>query len=80
MSDQQARKAANIVIGLVAFGAAYYLMRSPDSRRKAWQFARMAVRASGALLIAEARKAWQQDEPRDGLEASPDSAVRRHAI
>lgn len=58
MRQQQAEKAANIVIGLAALGAAYFILRSPSARRTARQVVKTALGAAGPWLVAEAQRAW----------------------
>jgi hypothetical protein len=54
MTQQQAERVANIVLGLAAAGAGYYILKTPQLRRIAWGLLRTAVVGSGpAWLIAE---------------------------
>lgn len=65
MTEDQARTAANILIGAAAIGAAYYILRTPSLRRLAWQLARTAlVTSAPAWLMREAQQAWQESERR----------------
>ena len=59
MTEQQAERVANVVIGLAVAGAAYYVLKTPQLRRAAWGLLRTAVASSGpAWLIAETRRGW----------------------
>ena len=59
MTEQQAERIANLVLGLAAAGAAYYVLKTPQLRRVVWQAARNAVAAAGpAWLASETRRAW----------------------
>jgi hypothetical protein len=59
MTEQQAERVANVVIGLAVAGAAYYVLKTPQLRRIAWRLLRTAVASSGpAWLIAETRRGW----------------------
>jgi hypothetical protein len=59
MTEQQAERVANVVIGLAVAGAAYYVLKTPQLRRIAWGLLRTAVAGSGpAWLIAETKRGW----------------------
>lgn len=59
MTEQQAERVANVILGLAAAGAAYYILKTPQLRRTAWGLLRKAVAVSGpAWLIAETRRGW----------------------
>jgi hypothetical protein len=59
MTEPQAERLANVMIGLAAIAAAYYVLKTPSLRRMAWRLARTAVTASGpAWLVAETRRGW----------------------
>ena len=58
MTERQAETIANIVIGVAAVSAVYYVVKSPEARRTLWQAARGAFAASGPWLAAEARRGW----------------------
>lgn len=58
MTQEQAEKTANILIGAAALGAAYFVLRNPALRRKAWQIARTAMIAAGPAAFTEARRVW----------------------
>jgi len=63
MTETQARTVANVMMGVAAVGAAAYVLSTPSLRRKAWQIVRLAVAAAGPVLLAEARRAWQDSGP-----------------
>lgn len=67
MTESSAEKVANIAIGVVAVGAAYYVLRTPHLRRLAWRL--------GVAALTGTIPAWVSREIRDGWEASGRSAV-----
>jgi len=59
MTERQAERLANIVIGVAAAGAAFYILKTPSLRRMASGLARNAMAGSGpAWLLAETRRGW----------------------
>ena len=59
MTEDRAEQIANVLIGVAAVGAAFYILKTPSLRRMAWGLARTAVTASGpAWLLAETRRGW----------------------
>ena len=59
MTERQAERLANIVLGVAAAGAAFYILKTPSLRRMAWGLARTALTGSGpAWLLAETRRGW----------------------
>ena len=69
MTQSSAEKIANVVLGVAAIGAAYYIVKTPHLRRMAW---RLTV-----VTIAGTLPAWIRQEIRAGWEASaqtPDTA------
>ncbi len=59
MTEETARKVANVAIGVAAVGAAYFVARTPPLRRMALGLAMTAL--TGALpawLAREAQHAW----------------------
>jgi uncharacterized protein (DUF2236 family) len=67
MTDDNARKIANVILGAAVIGAAYYIVKTPPLRRLAWRLALTA--ATGTLpawFSRELRQAWTESErPRD---------------
>jgi hypothetical protein len=63
MTEEQARKTADILIGAAAVGAAYFILRNPALRRMVWQLARTALVATAPAVVAEARRAWAEGAP-----------------
>ena len=60
MTERQAEKVANVLIGVALAGAAVYVLKTPALRRMAWGLARNALAGGGpAWLLAETRRAWQ---------------------
>jgi hypothetical protein len=69
MTQSSAEKIANVVLGVAAVGAAYYIVKTPHLRQLAWRLT--VVTMAGTL------PAWIRQEIRAGWEASartPDSA------
>lgn len=61
MTEQTAQKMANVALGAVALGAAYYVARTPPLRRMAVRLAMTALTgAIPAWLAREAQQAWMQ--------------------
>lgn len=64
MTDEQARRTANAVLGVAAVGAASFILSNPPARRIAWQIVRTAL--AGALplwLGGELQRAWNASTP-----------------
>ena len=65
MTDAQARRTANIVLGLAAAGAAYFVLRTPSLRRPAFRLAGLALTgAIPAWLSTELQRAWAESADR----------------
>jgi hypothetical protein len=65
MTQQQAEKAATVLIGVAAVGATYYVLKTPALRRIAWQLARTAIATTvPAWMMTEARRAWDESDGR----------------
>ena len=67
MTEPQAERVANLVIGAAAIGAAIYVLRKPALRRLVWGAARNTLSAGvPAWLVAETRNGWagSADRPR----------------
>ena len=71
MTEPQAERLANILLGIAAAGAAFYILKTPSLRRMAWGLARTAMTSRGpAWLLAETRRGWdngrrmRHDRPR----------------
>lgn len=63
MTEEQARKTANVVIAAAALGAAVFVLRTPRWRRMAWQLARQYARGPLAAWTATTvRNAWDDSE------------------
>ena len=61
MTERQAEKVANLVIGAAAIGAAIYVLRNPALRRVLWGAARNTLIAGvPAWLVAETRNGWAE--------------------
>jgi hypothetical protein len=69
MTQSSADKIANVVIGAVALGAAYYVVKTPPLRRLAW---RLTVATMTGIIPAwitqEIRASWEAS----GTPAAPD--------
>lgn len=66
MTHQHATRVANVIIGVAAAGAAYYVLRTPSLRRMAWRIA--------ATAVATTLPAWFNRELRDAWTASARAA------
>ena len=65
MTDETARKVANVILGAAALGAAFYIARTPPLRRVAWRLAVAAVTETiPAWLLREVREAWAESGQR----------------
>jgi hypothetical protein len=61
MTEDQARKTANIVLGVAAAGVAYYVLRTPSLRRTAFQLAGAALTGTlPAWFSGELQRAWKE--------------------
>jgi hypothetical protein len=61
MTEDHARKTANIVLGLAAAGAAYYVLRTTSLRRAAFRLAGVVL--TGTIPVwfnSELRRAWME--------------------
>ena len=68
MTEESARKTANVLIAAAAFGAAVIVLRNPKLRRLAWQLARQyATGPLPATVAMTVRDAWNESgrSPRD---------------
>jgi hypothetical protein len=69
MTQDQARKTANVILAAAAAGAAFYVLRTPSLRRMAFRFAGAALTGTiPAWLNGEVRRAWREssrDDVRD---------------
>ena len=65
MTDETARRVANVILGAAALGAAFYIARTPPLRRAAWRLAVAAVTGSiPAWFAREVRDAWAESGQR----------------
>jgi hypothetical protein len=61
MTEQTARRIANVALSAAALGAAYYVARTPPLRRTAVRLAMTALTgAIPAWLARETQQAWMQ--------------------
>ena len=58
MTEDTARKVANVALGIAAVGAAYFVARTPPLRRMALGLAMTALTGAPAWLAREAQHAW----------------------
>ena len=59
MTQSQAEKTANVVIGAAAIGAAYYVLKTPPLRRLAWRLTAVALTGFiPAWLTQEIQASW----------------------
>jgi hypothetical protein len=65
MTDETARRVANVILGAAALGAAFYVARTPPLRRVAWRLAVAAVTGTiPAWFTREVRDAWAESGQR----------------
>jgi hypothetical protein len=65
MTRERAHTAANVILGVAALGAAWYVLRTPELRRLAFTLAGAALTGTvPAWLNAEIRKAWAESGAR----------------
>ncbi|HXW08827.1 MAG TPA: hypothetical protein VD833_26590 [Vicinamibacterales bacterium] len=61
MTDDAARRVANVLLGAAALGAAYVVLRTPVLRRAAWRLAVTTVTSTIPLWLgSEVRRAWAE--------------------
>jgi len=61
MTEDQARKTANVILAVAAVGAAVYVLRTPSLRRMAFRFVGAALTGTvPAWLNGEVRRAWSE--------------------
>jgi hypothetical protein len=60
MTQTSAEKFANVVLGVAAVGAAYYVLKTPRLRRIAWQMSMAALTGTlPAWITREIRESWE---------------------
>jgi hypothetical protein len=65
MTDDNARRVANLILGVAALGAAYYVATTPPLRRLVWRLAVTAVTGTIPVWFArEVRDAWAESGQR----------------
>jgi hypothetical protein len=63
MTEDAARKTANVLMGAAAIGVAYYVLRTPPLRRLAWRLATTALTISLPTWLGnEVREAWVESK------------------
>ncbi|MGH9307913.1 MAG: hypothetical protein ACRD1U_00970 [Vicinamibacterales bacterium] len=81
MTERQAETLADILIGVAAASAVYYVLKSPEARRTLWQAARGAFAASGPWLVSEIRQGWAASgRTRGESSTAPSPVPRTHAV
>jgi hypothetical protein len=61
MTEESARKVANVILGAAALGAAYVVVANPPLRRLAWRLARTALTGTlPAWIGKEVNQAWTE--------------------
>jgi hypothetical protein len=59
MTEDAARKVANVLIGAAAVGVAYYVARTPPLRRAVWRLAVTTITSTLPVWFGgEVRRAW----------------------
>jgi hypothetical protein len=80
MTEESARRVANVVLGAAAVGAAYVIVTTPPLRRLAWRLAVVALTgAIPAWLRREIEHAWRESSSPSRTrfgEAGPPSRTR----
>lgn len=67
MTEESARKVANVILGAAAVGAAYVVATNPLLRRFVWRLARTALTGTlPAWLGKEVHEAWIESGRRNG--------------
>jgi hypothetical protein len=60
MQEERARAIADLVMGLAAAGALYYVLKTPALRRVAWRLSVVALTATiPAWFKSEVSRAWE---------------------
>jgi hypothetical protein len=75
MTEDQARRTANVILGLAAAGAAFYVLKTPPLRRAAWRLTSTLVTGPvAAWLMSELQRAWEESgkRPRPGPSSPQD--------
>lgn len=61
MTEESARKIANVVLGAAAIGVAIYIVKTPPLRRMAWRLAVTALTGTAPLWFRhELQRAWAE--------------------
>lgn len=61
MTEESARRVANVILGAAALGAAYAVATNPSLRRLAWRLARTALTGTlPAWIGREVHLAWME--------------------
>jgi hypothetical protein len=61
MTDDQARRAANVILAVAGAGVAIYVLKTPPLRRAAWRIAGALVTGPlAAWFTAELQRAWAE--------------------
>ncbi len=61
MTEQNARRVSNILLGVAGAVAAYFIIRNPTSRQAAWRVLKVGIGTTiPGLLLKEATSAWQE--------------------
>jgi hypothetical protein len=67
MTEEAARKTANVLLAAAAVGGVFFVLRTPPLRRAAWRFGTAALtRGIPAWFAREVVRAWHQSGPRAG--------------
>ncbi len=61
MTEHNARKVTNVLLGLAGAVAAYFIIRNPSSRQAAWRVVKVGLGTTiPGLLLKEATSAWKE--------------------
>jgi hypothetical protein len=67
MTEESARKVANVILGAAAVGAVYVVATTPPLRRLVWRLARTALTGTlPAWIGKEVHDAWIESGRRNG--------------
>ena len=68
MTQSSADKVATVVVGVVAAGVAYYVLRTPQLRRAAWRLGVAALTGTiPAWVSQEIKASWEASGHRSGV-------------
>ncbi len=61
MTEHNARRVSNILLGVAGAVAAYFILKNPSSRRIAWRVLKVGLGTTvPGYLLKEAASAWEE--------------------